>query len=290
MAAVTPELVKRLRDKTGAGMADCKKALDEANGNEEQAIDILRKKGAASAAKRSDRVAKEGVIVTSIAIDGKHAVIAEVNSETDFVARNESFVAFAQSIADAALTASPKSHEEFLMSKLSNGATISEEVGAQTGRIGEKIEARRFEMLSEKNGFVTSYIHPGAKLGVLVAITGADAAAAGALGRDIAMQIAAMNPIALSRDTTPKDQIEKELEIYRVQLRNEGKKEEMIEKIATGKLGKYFQENCLLEQSFVKDATKTITDLLKEIGPNVTVTGFVRMQLGEGQSLTPAEA
>jgi elongation factor Ts len=276
---VTPELVKRLRDKTGAGMADCKKALDEANGNSELAIDILRKKGAASAAKRSDRVAKEGAIVASVAIDNKHAILAEVNSETDFVARNESFIRFAQDIADAALAANPNSHEEFLLSKLSNGATISEEVGAQTGRLGEKLEARRFEMLSEPNGFVTSYIHPGSKLGVLVAIAGTQSA--GSLGRDIAMQIAAMNPISLSRETTTPEQIEKELDIYRTQLRNEGKKEEMIDRIAKGKLEKYFQDNCLVEQSFVKDASKTITDLLKEAGAGVTVTGFIRMQLGE---------
>ncbi len=279
--AISAEQVRQLRDKTGAGMGDCKKALEEAGGDEQKAIDILRKKGAASAAKRSDREAKEGAIVASVAIDNKHAVIAEVNSETDFVARNESFIRFAQDIADAALTARPNSHEEFLMSKLSNGATISEEVGAQTGRMGEKLDARRFEMLSEPNGFVTSYIHPGAKLGVLVAVSGTDAHPS--LGRDIAMQIAAMNPIALSRDSTPPDQIERELDIYRTQLRNEGKKEEMIDNIAKGKLNKYFQENCLLEQSFVKDASKTITDLLKEVGAGVTVTGFVRMQLGESK-------
>ena len=279
--AVSAEQVRQLRDKTGAGMGDCKKALEEANGNEQEAIDILRKKGAASAAKRSDRVAKEGAIVASVAIDNKHAIIAEVNSETDFVARNESFIRFAQDVADAALTARPKSHEEFLMSKLANGATISDEVGAQTGRLGEKLDARRFEMLSEPNGFVTSYIHPGAKLGVLVAVSGTDSNTS--LGRDIAMQIAAMNPVALSRDTTPAEQIERELDIYRTQLRNEGKKEELIDRIAKGKLDKFFQDNCLLEQSFVKDASKTITDLLKEVGAGVTVSGFVRMQLGESK-------
>src|SRR5438105_1521920 len=161
--AISAELVKRLRDKTGAGMADCKKALEEANGDEQKAIEVLRKRGAASAAKRSDRVAKEGIVVASVSEDKKRAVMAEVNSETDFVARNESFVQFAQDIANAALSANPNSHEEFLLAKLSNGATISEEVGAQTGRLGEKLEARRFELLSEPKGFVTSYIHPGSK-------------------------------------------------------------------------------------------------------------------------------
>jgi elongation factor Ts len=279
--AVSPLLVKQLRDKTGAGMADCKAALDEANGNEEQAIEILRKRGAASASKRADRVAKEGVIVTSLSEDKTKAIIAEVNSETDFVARNETFMQFAQEIADAALGANPSSHEQFLMAKMSNGATISEEVGAQTGRLGEKLEARRFEMLSEPNGFVTSYIHPGSKLGVLVAISGTKDASAASIGRDIAMQIAAMNPMALNREQIGTGQMDKELDIYRTQARNEGKKEDIIERIAKNKLEKFYQDNCLLEQSFIKDAAKTVTDLLKEAGPNVTVTGYVRMQLGE---------
>jgi elongation factor Ts len=279
--AISPALVKELRDKTGAGMADCKKALEEANGNEQQAIEFLRKRGAASAAKRSDRVAKEGAIVASVSEDKKRAAIAEVNSETDFVARNESFIQFAQEIADAALAANPNSHEDFLLSRLSNGATISEEVGAQTGRLGEKVEARRYEMLSEPNGFVTSYIHPGSKLGVLVAISSADASAAGAIGRDIAMQVAAMNPMALDRSQITPEQAEKELEIYRTQARNEGKKEDIIERIAKNKLEKFYQDQCLVEQSFIKDASKTVTDLLKEAAPNARVTGFIRMQLGE---------
>ena len=282
MAIISAEQVKKLRDRTGAGMADCKKALEEANGDEEKALDILRKKGAASAAKRADRVAKEGVIATAVSSDGKKAVIAEVNSETDFVARNESFVQFAQDIANAALAASPNSREEFMMVKLSNGATISEEVGAQTGRIGEKIEARRFEMLDSGNGTVASYIHPGAKLGVLVAVTGINGDKALSLGRDIAMQVAAMNPLALDRKGISKETIEREIEIYKTQMRNEGKKEEFIDRIAQGKLEKFYQDNVLLEQSFIKDASKTVSDLLKEAGSGVNVTGFVRMQLGEG--------
>src|ERR1017187_4776124 len=247
--AIGPELVKRLRDKTGAGMADCKNALEEANGNEEKAIEVLRKKGAASAAKRSDRVAKEGVIVASISEDNKHGVLAEVNSETDFVSRNDSFMRFAQDVAEAALKANPNSHEDFLLARLANGATISEEVGAQTGRLGEKLEARRFEMLSEKAGFVTSYIHPGAKLGVLVAISNPVLSKEGAgggfwtLGRDIAMKIAAMNPIYLDRSNVTPAQVEKELEIYRTQSRNEGKKEEIIERIIKNKLEKFYQDN-----------------------------------------------
>ncbi len=280
--AVSAELVKKLRDRTGAGMADCKKALEEANGNEEQAIEILRKKGAASAAKRADRVAKEGVIVTAVSNDLSKAVIAEVNSETDFVARNESFVAFAQDVADAALKTSPNSHEEFLLSKMSNGITISEGVGEQTGRIGEKIEARRFELVSTDNGVVTSYIHPGAKLGVLVALKGVDGGKAQEIGRDIAMQVAAMNPLALRREDVDASTVSKEMDIFRTQLKNEGKKDEIIEKILGGKMDKFYQDNVLLEQSFIKDASKTITDLLKEAGNGATVTGFVRMQLGEG--------
>src|SRR5437868_5810864 len=230
--AISAEQVKRLRDRTGAGMADCKKALEEANGDEEKALDILRKKGAASAAKRADRIAKEGVIASAVSPDGHKAVIAEVNSETDFVARNESFVAFAQDVANFALVANPSSHEEFMMVKLANGATISEEVGAQTGRLGEKIEARRFEMLDAGNGTVASYIHPGSKLGVLVAVTGINGEKAQQLGRDIAMQVAAMNPLGLNRESISPETIQREIEIYKTQMRNEGKKEEFIERIA----------------------------------------------------------
>jgi elongation factor Ts len=271
-------------------MADCKKALEEANGDDALALEVLRKKGAASAAKRADRVAKEGVIVTAVSPDMKKAVIAEVNSETDFVARNESFVAFAQDVANAALAASPNSREEFMMVKLSNGISIEEEVGAQTGRIGEKIEARRFEMVSAPNGFVVSYIHPGAKLGVLVAIEGKDRERATAVGRDVAMQVAAMNPISLNRSEISTATIEKELDIYRTQLRNEGKKEDIIDRIAAGKLEKFYQDSVLTEQSFIKDASKTIKDILKESG-DLTITGYVRIQLGEGQPIhTEAEA
>ncbi|HYM19652.1 MAG TPA: translation elongation factor Ts [Candidatus Kapabacteria bacterium] len=280
--AISAELVKKLRDRTGAGMADCKKALEEANGNEEQAIEILRKKGAASAAKRADRVAKEGVIVVAVSDDKHKAVIAEVNSETDFVARNESFVEFAQDVADSALKASPNSHEEFLLSKLSSGITISEGVGEQTGRIGEKIEARRFELVDSGSGVIASYIHPGSKLGVLVALKGIDPSKGASLGRDIAMQVAAMNPLALSRKDVDASTVTKEMDIFRTQLKNEGKKEEIVERILGGKMDKFYQDNVLLEQSFIKDASKTITDLLKEAGNGVEVTGFVRMQLGEG--------
>ncbi len=288
--AITAEQVKRLRDRTGAGMADCKKALEEADGDDDRAIEFLRKRGAASAAKRSDRVAKEGVITSAVSEDKHRGIIAEVNSETDFVARNESFLQFAKEVAEAALGAYPSSHEAFLLSKLSNGATIAEEVGAQTGRLGEKLEARRFELIDASDGFVTSYIHPGAKLGVMVAISGTDQAKATALGREIAMQIAAMNPMALDRSGVSTATAEKEIEIYKVQARNEGKKEEIIERISKNKLEKFYQDNVLLEQSFIKDAAKTITDLLKEAGPNTKVTGFVRMQLGEQHHAQPAEA
>jgi len=289
MAAITAEQVKRLRDRTGAGMADCKKALVEADGDDDKAIEVLRKSGAASAAKRSDRVAKEGVIVAQVSDDKHRGVIAEINSETDFVARNDSFVEFAQNVADAALAANPNSREEFLMSKLANGVTIMEEVGAQTGRLGEKLEARRFEMLNAVDGFVTTYIHPGSKLGVMVAVVGTEQDKALTLGREIAMQVAAMNPLALNREGVSTATAEKEIDIYKVQARNEGKKEEVIDRISKGKLEKFYQDNVLLEQSFIKDASKTITDLLKEAGPNTTVTGFVRMQLGEGHHTPAAE-
>jgi elongation factor Ts len=282
--AVTAEQVKKLRDMTGAGMGDCKKALEEAAGNEQEAVEILRKKGAASAAKRADRIAKEGMIVAAVSEDGSRAAIAEVNCETDFVARNDSFAAFAVQIAHAALTHAPNSHEAFLSTKLENGTAISEEVGAQTGRLGEKIEARRFKLLHAKNGIITSYIHPGSKLGVLVALEGVNGETGKTIGREIAMQIAAMNPMAANRNEIDATTIEKELDIYRTQLRNEGKKEDIIDRIATGKLEKFYQDYVLVEQSFIKDASKTVKDVLKEAGEGAAVSGFVRMQLGEGAS------
>ncbi|MBI2428410.1 MAG: translation elongation factor Ts [Ignavibacteriales bacterium] len=248
MMAVTSELVKQLRDKTGAGMMDCKKALDESNGNIEMAIEILRKKGAATAAKRADKAANEGIIVAKVSTDAQRGIMVEINCETDFVARGEDFVGFAQSVADIVFAQSPVDVNALLASINANG------------------------------GFVESYTHMGSKIAVMVEIAAEFNPGNKALARDIAMQVTAMSPIVVSRDKVSKELIDKELEIYRQQAKNEGKPEHIAEKIANGRLEKYYQEVVLLEQSFIKDAGKMIKDILPA---NISVKQFKRFQLGE---------
>ncbi len=276
--AVSSELVKKLRDKTGAGMMDCKKALDESNGDVEKAIEILRKKGAATAAKRADKAANEGIVVSKISDDAKHGILVEINCETDFVARGEDFVTFANSVAQIVFDKSPKTVEELLTLSHPNGKTVADALSDLVGKVGEKIEIRRIFNLNADGAFLESYIHMGSKLGVLVEFAAEYTPANKVIARDIAMQVAAMNPIVVSRDKVSKDVLDKEVEIYRQQAKNEGKPEQIAEKIATGRLEKYFQEVVLLEQSFIKDAGKAVKDLLS---PNVTVKQFKRFQLGE---------
>jgi elongation factor Ts len=279
--AVTSEMVKHLRDKTGAGMMDCKKALDESNGNEEKAIEILRKKGAATAAKRADKTANEGTIVAKIAPDGKHGIMVEINCETDFVARGEDFSSFAQSVAQIVFDKSPNSVEELLSLPHPNGKTVNDALSELTGKVGEKTEIRRIYHVNSDGGFLEQYIHMGAKIGVIVELAAEMNPANKTVARDIAMQVAAMSPIVVSRDKVNKELVEKEIEIYRTQAKNEGKPDQIADKIATGRLEKYYQEVVLLEQSFIKDAGKTVKDLLS---PNVTVKQFKRFQLGESMN------
>ena len=276
--AVTSELVKKLRDKTGAGMMDCKKALDESNGDLEKAIEILRKKGAATAAKRADKTANEGIIVSKVSDDAKYGILVEINCETDFVARGEDFVNFANSIAQIVFDKSPKSVEELLTLSHPSGKTVADALSELVGKVGEKTEIRRIYTVKTDGAFLESYIHMGSKLGVLVEFGAEFTPANKTIARDIAMQVAAMNPIVVSRDKVSKELLDKEVEIYRQQAKNEGKPEQIAEKIATGRLEKYFQEVVLLEQSFIKDAGKAVKDLLS---PNVTVKQFKRFQLGE---------
>jgi len=276
--AVTSELVKKLRDKTGAGMMDCKKALDESNGDLEKAIEILRKKGAATAAKRADKTANEGIIVSKVSDDAKYGILVEINCETDFVARGEDFVNFANSIAQIVFDKSPKSVEELLTLSHPSGKTVADALSELVGKVGEKTEIRRIYTVKTDGAFLESYIHMGSKLGVLVEFGAEFTPANKTIARDIAMQVAEMNQIVVSRDKVSKELIDKEVEIYRQQAKNEGKPEQIAEKIATGRLEKYFQEVVLLEQSFIKDAGKAVKDLLS---PNVTVKQFKRFQLGE---------
>lgn len=277
MSNYTAADVKRLRDITGVGMMDCKKALEEANGDFEAAIDLLRKKGQKVAANRADRDAKEGIVLVKATADGSRAVIVEVNSETDFVARNDDFIAYANRIADAALESAPADLDALNALAYDERSTIEQASTDMTGKIGEKIGVRRFDVVNApEGGKVIVYSHPGSRLGVLVVAEGDNAEEA---ARDAAMQVAALNPVAATRDDVPEDIRSKELEIGREQARAEGKPEAMLDKIAEGKLSRYYKDNVLLEQPFVKDASVTVGDMLKKAG--VTVRRFVRYALGD---------
>lgn len=276
--AVTSELVKQLRDKTGAGMMDCKKALDETNGDMNLAIEVLRKKGAATAAKRADKEANEGIIVSKLSDDAKLGVMVEINCETDFVARGEDFTGFAASVAKVAFEKKPATVDELLALPHPDGKTVGDALTALTGKVGEKTAVRRVFVHTASAGFLEQYIHMGSKIGVTVEVTGEFSPAAKTLARDIAMQIAAMSPIVVRREEVDQALVAKELEIYRTQAKNEGKPDQIADKIANGRLEKYYQEVVLLEQSFIKDAGKAVKDLLP---PNVTVKQFKRFQLGE---------
>jgi elongation factor Ts len=268
--------VNKLRQQTGAGMMDCKKALMEANGDFEAATDYLRKKGAKVAASRSDRDSNEGVVIAKTTTDGKKGIIIEVNCETDFVAKNSDFVAFAQAIADKAVATSPTTIEE-LVSLEMEGAKISDLIIDQTGKIGEKIGITKFEIVEAEK--VVAYIHGNYRLAVLVGFNqngeGLDEA-----GKDVAMQIAAMSPVGVDKEDVDSRIIEKELEIAKEQIRAEGKPEAMIEKIAAGKLNKFYKEQTLLNQEFVKDSSKDIRKFLEDTNKGLTVTAFKRVVLG----------
>ncbi|MBE0642826.1 MAG: elongation factor Ts [Bacteroidetes bacterium] len=278
---ITAAMVKELRDKTGAGMMDCKKALGESNGNLQEAIEYLRKKGAATAEKRSDRSANEGVVMTEIN-DGEGSII-EVNCETDFVARSDDFLGFA-SRALALVKNEKPADVDALLALQSDGLTLSDYLTEIIGKVGEKIEIRRFATL-KTDGSLIEYIHPGAKLGVIIEIKGiAGNDEVVKLGKDLAMQVAAMNPVAIDRDAVPQDVRDKELDIYRQQAAEQGKPENMLDRIAEGKLNKYFQEYTLIEQTFLRDTTKTVKDhiaeVAKAVGAELKVTRFERFQVG----------
>ncbi len=276
-------MVKHLRDKTGAGMADCKKALDEAAGDMDIAIDVLRKRGAASAAKRADRSANEGLIIAKVSNDGKNAAIVEINCETDFVARNEEFGDFATQVGNAVLNNNPQSADDIMTINIGD-KTLGDLHNEMLSKFSEKIGVKRFKHIST-NGSVVEYIHAGNKLAVLIEVNVTATDKAKAMIRDIAMQIAAMNPMFIDRDSVNTEAIEKEIEIYREQAIQEGKKIEIAERVATGRLEKFYQEQCLVEQSFVKDSTKTVKDVLKdvaaEVGSDVKILSFYRYFLGE---------
>jgi elongation factor Ts len=277
---ITAAEINKLRQSTGAGMMDCRKALVESDGDFEKAIDYLRKKGQKVAALRSDREAKEGVIIAKTTDDKKTGLIITLACETDFVSKNAEFVSVAQSIMDVAIKNNVKSLEELQNSKLEN-ATVADKINDQVAKIGEKIQLTRFERIDADA--VAAYIHGAYRMGVLVGLNKNSAPALEA-GREVAMQIAAMNPVAVDQDSVSPEMIEREKAIVTDQIRNDpkmaGKPDEMIEKIALGKLNAFFKENTLTAQPFVKDASKTVAEHLKTVDAGLKVTQFKRVQLG----------
>lgn len=267
--------IMKLRNQTGAGMMDCKNALEEAGGDMEKAADLLRKKGIVKAAKRADKVAADGKIVVKVSPDNKSGVVVEVNSETDFVAKSDDFIAFANDVAEAVLANNPTDVVALNEAKLSSGKTVAEVVSDLTLKIGEKIGVRRFAKFESADGVVVAYLH-GTKIGTLVEISGNDVE----LANEVAMHVAAANPKYVTRDQVDSSDVEKEKEVYVEQLKAQGKPANIIENIVKGKLDKYYSEICLVEQSFIKDEDKTVKQLVEAKGSQVR--RFARFELGEG--------
>ena len=275
--SISAQDVNKLRQMTGAGMMDCKKALTEAEGDFEKAIEILRKKGQKVSASRSDREAKEGSVFVKVSDDKKEAVLIALNCETDFVAKNEEFQSLGKLVADTAFANKPADKEALLALKAGD-LTLNEKITELVGKIGEKIEVSEFVHM--KGETVVPYIHAGAKLGVLVSLKGINGKDVTDAGKDVGMQIAAMNPVAVDESSVDKSIIEKELEIAKAQILAEGKPENMVEKIAQGKLNKFFKDSTLLHQLFVKDNSKTVAQYLDSVTKGLTVAEFKRVSIG----------
>ena len=275
MAKITAAEVNKLRKATGAGMMDCKKALVEVDGDFDKAIEVLRKKGQKVAAKRADRESSEGAAIAKVNADNTKGAVISLNCETDFVAKNDDFVKLANDFAELALNSSSK--EELLAADY-NGISVQDKLTEQTGVIGEKIEIGSFETLEAP--FVGSYIHAGNKIAVLTGLSknveGAEEAA-----KDVSMQAAAMNPVALNEEGIDQSTIEKEIEIAKDQLRAEGKPEEMLDNIAKGKIKRYFKDNTLVNQAFIKDSKQSVAQYVKSVDSDLTVVAFERVALGE---------
>ena len=269
--------VNKLRQQTGAGMMDCRKALTESNGDFENAIDYLRKKGQKVAANRSDREAKEGVVIAKASADNTYGVLVQLSSETDFVAKNEDFIAFAQQVADIAINTKAATSEALLAAAMDT-ATVGEKLMEMVAKIGEKIEISRFETVAAAS--VVPYIHSGYRIGVLVGMNHASNETIVAAGKDVAMQIAAMNPLAVDAENVSEEMIAREKAIAVDQIMAEGKPADMAEKIAAGKLNKFFKENTLLPQAFVKDNSKTVGEYLSSVEKGLTVVAFKRLSVG----------
>ena len=275
MAQITAALVKELRERTGAGMMDCKKALTAVEGDMDKAIDFLREKGLAAAAKKAGRIAAEGVVGSFVSADGKIGAIVEVNCETDCVAKTDGFKELVKKIAAHIVATKPADVEALLASEL-DGQTVEALVTASVAKIGEKISVRRFALYEAPEGVVAAYIHGGGKIGVVVELKGGNAE----LGKDVAMHVAAANPSYLERSQVPAAELEHEKEVLSEQAKNEGKPEKIIEKMVMGRINKYYKEVCLVDQEFVKDPDQTVGKLVKAAGAEVLA--FSRFQLGEG--------
>jgi elongation factor Ts len=277
MSAISAQDVNKLRQMTGAGMMDCKKALTEADGDFEKAIEILRKKGQKVSASRSDKEAKEGSVFVKVSDDKKEAVLIALNCETDFVAKNEEFQNLGKLLAETAFSKKPATKEALLALPAGN-ITINDKIVELVGKIGEKIEVSEF--IHMKGEAVVPYIHAGSKLGVLVSLKGVNGKDVTDAGKDVGMQIAAMNPVAVDEKSVDSSVIEKELEIAKAQILAEGKPANMVEKIAQGKLQKFFKESTLLHQAFVKDNSKTVAQYLDSVSKGLTVAEFKRVTIG----------
>jgi len=276
MSAISAQDVNKLRQMTGAGMMDCKKALTEADGDFDKAIEILRKKGQKVSASRSDREAKEGAIFVKSSDDKKEAFLIALNCETDFVAKNEEFQALGKTIVETAFKNKPADKETLLNLKAGE-LTLNEKITELVGKIGEKIEVS--EYVHMKGEAVVPYIHAGSKLGVLVSLKGVNGKDVTDAGKDVGMQIAAMNPVAIDEKSVDSSLISKEIEIAKAQILAEGKPENMVEKIAQGKLQKFFKESTLLPQAFVKDNSKTVAQYLDSVTKGLTVAEFKRVAI-----------
>ncbi|MDZ5473450.1 translation elongation factor Ts [Bacillus sp. 31A1R] len=274
--AITAQMVKELREKTGAGMLDCKKALQETDGDMEKAIDFLREKGIASAAKKGDRIAAEGL--TSVLVEGNEAVILEVNSETDFVAKNEAFQGLVRELGEHLLKNKPASVEEAAGQTMENGSTVEAHINASIAKIGEKLSLRRFQVVTKTdNDAFGEYLHMGGRIGVLTVLEGTtDSAAA----KDVSMHIAALNPKYVSRDQVSQDEVERERQVLTQQAINEGKPENIVAKMVEGRLSKYFEDVCVNDQSFVKNPDQKVRQFVESKGG--TIREFIRYEVGEG--------
>ena len=274
---ITAADVNKLRQQTGAGMMDCKKALTEANGDFDEAVVVLRKRGQKMSANRMDRDAKEGAVIAMTNPERTHGVVVELNCETDFVGKNEDFVALAERIATLALHQAPANLDALLALDM-DGAPLSDRLNEQIAKIGERISVSNYKHMEGTN--LVPYIHMGNKLGVLVELSNSPNDANFAAGKDVAMQIAAMNPVAVDKDDVDATVVQREIEIGMDQARQEGKAEGMLEKIAQGKLGRFYKDNTLLNQDFVKDGSKSVSKMLTDVEPGLTVKRFTRVALG----------